>query len=127
LYQGTPLIRDLIYLERNFMRRDMVSFETRKKQLESRLAELNKRLHGIESSLDEAPNPDVEDRASEREDDEVLESLGNSGLLEIQMIGAALGRIVDGVYGECVKCGADITQERLDLLPHLPLCRDCAN
>ncbi|NOX74941.1 MAG: TraR/DksA family transcriptional regulator [Alphaproteobacteria bacterium] len=105
----------------------MADIETRKKQLETRLAELNRRLHGIETSLDTEPNPDVEDRASEREDDEVLESLGNSGLLEIQMIGAALGRIVDGVYGECVKCGDTIAEERLDLLPYAPLCRDCAD
>jgi RNA polymerase-binding transcription factor DksA len=105
----------------------MTKIETRKVQLESRLAELNQRLLGIENKLDEEPNPDVEDRASEREDDEVLESLGNSGLKEIQMIDAALGRIAEGVYGECAKCGEDISEERLDLLPYTPMCRNCAS
>lgn len=104
----------------------MTSIQTRKAQLETRLEELNTRLHGIEDTLDEEPSQDVEDRASEREDDEVLESLGNSGLKEIQMIEAALGRIEDGSYGDCAKCGEEILQERLDLLPYAPLCRNCA-
>lgn len=105
----------------------MTSIQTRKKQLETRLTELNARLHGIEGVLDEEPSHDAEDRASEREDDEVLESLGNSGLKEIQMIEAALGRIDDGSYGDCAKCGEEILPERLDLLPYAPLCRKCAS
>jgi len=104
----------------------MTSVETRKTQLEARLAELNSSLLEIEDTLDEEPNPDVEDRASEREGDEVLEGLGNLGKREIQMITAALARISDGSYGECAKCGDDISMERLDLLPHTPLCRNCA-
>ena len=105
----------------------MTSLETRKSQLETRLGELNARLHGIEDTLDEEPSQDAEDRASEREDDEVLESLGNSGLKEIQMIEAALGRIEEGSYGDCAKCGEEILPERLDLLPYTPLCRNCAS
>ncbi len=104
----------------------MTSIKTRKSQLEARLTELNERLHGIEDVLDETPNHDDEDRASEREGDEVLESLGNVGLKEIQMIEAALKRIEDGSYGECAKCGEVISEERLDLLPYTPLCRLCA-
>lgn len=104
----------------------MKTIETRKAQLLARLAELQDNLHEIEDTLDEEPNPDVEDRASERESDEVLEGLGNMGLREIQMINAALERVGDGTYGQCAKCGDDIAQERLDLLPHTPLCRNCA-
>ncbi len=104
----------------------MTDIKNREAQLNARLAELNARLNGIEDKLDEKPNPDVEDRASEREDDEVMESLGNSGLKEIQMIEAALGRIADGTYGECAKCGETIVEERLDLLPYTPMCRNCA-
>ncbi len=104
----------------------MADLETRKTQLAARLAELEARLHGIEGSLDEKPSTDVEDRASEREEDEVLESLGNSGLKEIQMIEAALNRLAEGTYGECMKCGEDISEARLDLLPYTPLCATCA-
>lgn len=104
----------------------MTSLETRKAQLEARLAELNERLHEIEDALDDEAPADAEDRASEREDDEVLEDLGNQGLQEIQMIRAALDRIRNGSYGDCVKCGAPISEKRLDLLPYTPFCRDCA-
>lgn len=104
----------------------MTAIETRKAQLEARKAELESRLNEIEHTLD-APAPhDDEDRATEREEDEVLESLGSTGLKEIQMIDAALGRIADGTYGECVKCGSDVGEARLDLLPFTPFCRNCA-
>ncbi|HBN30618.1 MAG: TraR/DksA C4-type zinc finger protein [Rhodobacterales bacterium] len=102
------------------------SVAIRKKQLETRLNELNVRLHGIEKTLDKLPPADVEDRATEREEDEVLEGLGTAGLKEIEMIEAALARIKDSVYGECTKCGEAISGQRLDLLPYTPLCRNCA-
>jgi hypothetical protein len=54
------------------------SVAIRKKQLETRLNELNVRLHGIEKTLDKLPPADVEDRATEREEDEVLEGLGTA-------------------------------------------------
>jgi len=97
-----------------------------KQLLEDRLAELNGRLHQIESDLDAPAPQDDEERATEREGDEVLEDLGNIGLAEIKMIEAALDRIEAGTYGVCVECGEDISTERLDVLPHTPRCRDCA-
>ena len=97
-----------------------------KQVLETRLAELDGRLHQIESDLDAPAPQDDEERATEREGDEVLEDLGNRGLVEIKMIEAALGRIEAGTYGVCVECGEDISFERLDVLPHTPRCRDCA-
>jgi RNA polymerase-binding transcription factor DksA len=46
--------------------------------------------------------------------------------LELRQISAALQRIEVGEYGTCTKCGAEIGEERLDLLPHTPFCRRCA-
>ena len=45
---------------------------------------------------------------------------------EIRMIEAALKRLDEGEYGFCTKCGAVISAERLDVLPHTPFCRTCA-
>ena len=42
------------------------------------------------------------------------------------MIRAALQRMDEGEYGYCVKCGTEIMEERLDVLPYTPFCRDCA-
>lgn len=104
----------------------MIATDTRKDQLETRLHELESRLNSIEQELDEPVSQDSEERATEREAEEVLEDLGMAGVQEIRMIRAALDRIRDGSYGECVRCAEAISEERLDVLPHTPLCRDCA-
>lgn len=39
----------------------------------------------------------------------------------------ALGRISQGSYGKCMKCGKKITQERLRAIPWALLCIDCKN
>lgn len=96
------------------------------KQLADRLRVLNERLGEIEEDLDQPADPDVEERATEREGDEVLENLGNTGLAEIRMIQSALARIKDGTFGLCVACGEPISKERLELLPHAPRCKHCA-
>ncbi|SMX42987.1 TraR/DksA family transcriptional regulator [Actibacterium lipolyticum] len=104
----------------------MVDVAERKKALEKRLKELDVRLHGIEEELDSHQSKDWEELAVEREEDEVLERIGTSGLAEIERIRAALGRIEDGSYGVCAKCGDDISAERLDTLPATPFCKRCA-
>ncbi len=104
----------------------MKSHKVREAELLSRLKDIDKRLHGIEAKLEAQHTPDWDDQAIEREEDEVLEGMGRSGMAEMERIRAALGRIVDGSYGVCVTCGNDISEERLDLLPETPFCRTCA-
>jgi len=45
---------------------------------------------------------------------------------EIASVKRALGRIEDGTYGECVRCGRDIAAGRLEARPEAALCIDCA-
>ena len=104
----------------------MNSLDQREKQLRARLAELNAHLHKIEGELDEPANKDVEERAVEREGDEVLEGLGEAEMNEVRRIQAALDRVAEGEYGVCVTCGENISEERLDVLPDTPKCRKCA-
>lgn len=104
----------------------MVDVAYFKDKLLKRKGELSERLEEIEHDLDATPNPDVEERATEREGDEVLESLGNAGLAELKSIDAALARIETGTYGDCAKCGEEISAERLEALPSTPFCRNCA-
>jgi RNA polymerase-binding transcription factor DksA len=105
----------------------MTPIARRKAQLEARMHELQVRLAGIEAEFDSHDSKDWEELATEREGDEVLESMGLSGLQEIRMIEAALGRVAEGEYGACTKCGAEISEERLDVLPYTPFCRNCAS
>jgi RNA polymerase-binding transcription factor DksA len=104
----------------------MTSVSERKIQLEARLSDLKGRLQEIEVELDSHQSPDWEELATEREGDEVLEGMGLSGQQEIRMIEAALQRIESGDYGICVKCGAEIGEARLNVLPFTPFCRTCA-
>lgn len=105
----------------------MRDLSARRAQLEARLAELDARIHRIEQRLDQPADKDWQEQAVEREDVEVLEDLGLAGMREMEMIRAALGRIEDGTYGECARCGETISDERLDVVPHAPLCRTCAS
>ena len=104
----------------------MTPVEQRKKTLLARLAELDDRLHHIEDELDAHQSKDWGELAVEREEDEVLEGIGTSGKQEIAQIRAALARIEDDTYGFCVKCGDEIAEKRLDLLPATPFCARCA-
>ena len=94
--------------------------------LRERKAYLEETLDKIEAALDEPPSKDFEERATEREGDEVMESLGTVELAELRQINAALDRVEADTYGICVSCGEDISDERLEVLPHTPKCRNCA-
>ena len=96
------------------------------KMLLARLDLLDGRLHEIETELDSHQSKDWEELAVEREGDEVLERLGVAGQLEMTQIRSALARIEAGEYGYCLKCGDAISEERLELVPHAPLCKTCA-
>ncbi|EDM69452.1 dnaK suppressor protein [Roseobacter sp. AzwK-3b] len=104
----------------------MQSIDTYRTALLKRLGELDSRLHKIEAELDEPHSKDWDDAAIETEGDQVLEHLGQSGQDEIARIRAALQRMRDGSYGECVRCGERISAERLNVLPETPFCKDCA-
>lgn len=104
----------------------MIPTSTRKAQLESRLADLKSRMAGIETELDSHQSADWEELATERETDEVLEGMGVSAQQEVRKIEAALARIEAGEYGLCAKCGKDIGEERLNVVPFTPFCRSCA-
>ncbi len=94
--------------------------------LTERHGELDRRLHRIEEDFEQPRNPDDDDRAIERNNDEVLEELGEAGQRELAAIDAALDRIDEGTFGVCVRCGQPIASERLDVVPHTPFCQTCA-
>ena len=97
-----------------------------KELLSARKAYLESSLEEIETTLDTEPSKDFEERATEREGDEVMESLGNAELLELRQVNAALARIDKGEFGVCAACGEDISPARLEIVPHTQKCRNCA-
>ncbi|KFI32107.1 dimethylmenaquinone methyltransferase [Haematobacter massiliensis] len=104
----------------------MKSDAERRTQLDERLAELEDRVEDIDEEIGSEDSDDWEDQASERQGDEVLTGLSESAVNEIRMIKAALKRLDEGEYGYCTICGKRISEDRLDLLPATPFCKDDA-
>ncbi|MCL6709583.1 TraR/DksA C4-type zinc finger protein [Pseudomonas sp. R2.Fl] len=95
--------------------------------LRKRQRELHARLHRIDDDLGRQKSADSEERATEAENDEVLEEFGQVGENELKAIDAALDRIARGTFGTCVKCGRPIGEDRLAAVPYTPFCQDCAS
>ena len=98
-----------------------------KARLEAQLAELEDRLSRLDRDLSETPDPDSSERAVQMEDDEALEGQAQVAANEIASVRRALERIEDGSYGQCVKCGEEIAEGRLEVRPEAALCIDCAS
>jgi len=90
-------------------------------------SEVSGRINAIDRDIrHEGLSADWSEQASERENDEVLESLGNTSEQDLSMIKFALIRIDEGNYFRCAECGEQIPSARLDLLPFTAHCVDCA-
>jgi DnaK suppressor protein len=96
------------------------------KALKTRLSELTGRVAEIDSELRKPLSADSEERATDLENQDALEGIKNSEILEIHQIQGALKRIAEGTYGFCVQCGADIDPKRLRALPIAARCISCA-
>ena len=89
--------------------------------------EISRRIDAIDKDIrHEGMSADWSEQVTERENDEVLESLGNASEDELAMINSALKRIDSGEYFECSSCGEKIPTSRLELLPFTTVCVQCA-
>ncbi len=85
-------------------------------------------------SMERFSNAGREARAAEVEDpiDEVTSAELKAGAFAVntieastlQQVRAALKRIDDGSYGQCIDCGRTIQLPRLEAVPWTPYCRD---
>lgn len=105
----------------------MTDVQAARRQLEAQLAELEDRLQRIEQDLAGPADPDSSERAVQMEDDQSLE--GQAAVIsdQIASVRRALDRIEEGTYGECVKCGREIAEGRLEARPEAALCIECAS
>jgi RNA polymerase-binding transcription factor DksA len=103
-----------------------MAYEALKAELEARLAQLQERLANIKKDVTREHSGDSAEQAQERENDEVVDAIGNETAQSIRVIQAALGRIADGTYGQCVACGEDIGEARLAAIPEATRCVNCA-
>lgn len=69
---------------------------------------------------------DWADRATETENDEVLEALDDRTRERIAALRVALDRMDKPDWGVCTACEATIPNKRLEILPTTRLCVGCA-
>ncbi len=107
----------------------MTDFSDTRRLLEARAAELEQRLAHIEARIhhtEAPPDKDSAEQAIEREDDDVVTTLGFDTRAQLRAIRKAIARIDSGDYGVCSACGADIALARLAALPWTEHCVACA-
>jgi RNA polymerase-binding transcription factor DksA len=103
--------------------------ENAKTYLVNRQHDLTVRLYSVERGRNHSAAPlsqDSEERATELENDEVLERLSEATRSELSRVNHALQRLAAGRYGECEYCGAPIGETRLRIVPEATCCVRCA-
>ncbi|HEX2240436.1 MAG TPA: TraR/DksA C4-type zinc finger protein [Actinomycetota bacterium] len=113
-----------------------------KKQLANIRAELAKELEDLERQQEELEQSSFTDTQSDLTGEVGLDedfadagtatfererdlSIKNNIRDLIDQVTRAIGRIDEGVYGVCERCGGPIDAARLKALPHAVLCMDC--
>ena len=86
------------------------------------LAGRNEQLTKLVDTLESG---DVVDIASDTIDRTLLNSLGEADQRRLTMIDRALDRIRQETYGQCLSCGKQIPEARLEALPYAVLCVEC--
>jgi DnaK suppressor protein len=104
----------------------------RLKQYEARLIENRNALLGMVErtedygrEADRDVSQDPADKASNSYTKELLFSQSTTERYTLRLIEEAIERISEGTYGECLNCGEEIAQKRLDAIPWTPHCIRC--
>jgi len=104
-----------------------MAYEELKRELEARRDAMQARLHSIKRDVTREHSGDSAEQAQERENDEVVDAIGNETRQSLYTIQVALDRIAAGTYGECEVCGEDIGEARLRVMPEATRCVKCAD
>lgn len=108
----------------------MKEYEQVRSNLIEMLQELDERLTNITDDVKHTNVPlekDFAEIATQSENDEVLDYLGNAARAERDRVQQAIARIDSGEYGICELCGEPIRKERLEAVPYSSMCVKCAS
>jgi RNA polymerase-binding transcription factor DksA len=108
----------------------MKEYEQVRNNLIEMLEELDDRLAKITEDIKHTHTPlekDFAELATQSENDEVLDYLGNAARAERDRVKQAIARIDSGEYGICELCGEPIRKERLEAVPYSSMCVKCAS
>ena len=105
---------------------DCAVVETRLHELRS---EMTSRINAIDKEVHHREEPvekDFAEQVTQGENDDVLNALDNEAKVVVQQIDNALLSIKEGTYGVCKGCGKAIAEKRLEAIPYVTLCIECA-
>ena len=106
--------------------KDTDAIRTRLLARQRELTARSARLHADQRRDVDPLSADAPDRAIQRENDEVVDSLHDAVASELQSIDQALARLDAGRYGVCTSCGHEISAKRLTAVPYAEQCQSCA-
>ncbi len=104
-----------------------LSWENLRIELQQQKAEFQQRLERIKANHRRPLETDSKERATQLENSEVVDALGNEAREELKHVTAALLRIDKGEFGICTDCGDEIGDQRLLAFPQAEKCIDCAS
>ena len=98
-----------------------------KEELVRRRDALMQRIARVKKDMVQGHSADWSEQAQERQNDEVLEAIGNESRNELAQLNRALERIENETYTTCSQCGEPISVKRLQAVPYTSLCIGCAS
>jgi DnaK suppressor protein len=107
---------------------DKKKLEQLKKRLEERQQELRRQVSNREQdgrNQGEDIAQDIADRAASSYNKEFLFTQSTNERQLLAMVDAALARMREGTYGECIACGNEINLKRLEAVPWTRYCIEC--
>ena len=111
-------------MDKLFLENMKTKLMEQKKTLLDSLADQSEDMKNLVKTVDSGDEADV---AADVIDRQLLTSIGTQDAIRLQQIENALDRINQDKYGRCIKCGKEIPEERLEVLPYALMCIQCAS
>lgn len=111
-------------MDKTFLENMKAKLLEQKKTLLDSLADQSEDMKSLVKTVESGDEADV---AADVIDRQLLTSIGTQDAIRLQQIENALDRINQDKYGRCIKCGKEIPEERLEVLPYALMCIQCAS
>lgn len=111
-------------MDKTFLENMKAKLLEQKKTLLDSLADQSEDMKNLVKTVESGDEADV---AADVIDRQLLTSIGTQDASRLQQIENALDRINQDKYGRCIKCGKEIPEERLEVLPYALMCIQCAS
>ena len=112
------------FMDKTFLENMKAKLLEQKKTLLDSLADQSEDMKSLVKTVESGDEADV---AADVIDRQLLTSIGTQDAIRLQQIENALDRINQDKYGRCIKCGKEIPEERLEVLPYALMCIQCAS